>query len=79
MMKCRVFLFFLVLLWVWPCPVSASQKTKLLEVLKPNAVSEKDEASMNMLFSISELKRNLNQRINEKKALLEKSTSETEN
>ncbi len=78
MMKCRVFLFFLVLLWVWPCPVSASQKTKLLEVLKPNAVSEKDEASMNMLFSISELKRNLNQRINEKKALLEKSTSETE-
>ena len=78
MIKRRVFLFFLVLLWVWPCPVSASQKTKLLEVLKPNAVSEKDEASMNMLFSISELKRNLNQRINEKKALLEKSTSETE-
>ncbi|MDA8136835.1 MAG: hypothetical protein M0T82_19610 [Desulfobacteraceae bacterium] len=78
MIKHRIFLFFLVLLWVWPCPVSASQKTKLLEVLKPNAVSEKDEASINMLFSISELKRNLNQRIKEKKALLEKSTSETE-
>ncbi|MCM2284100.1 MAG: hypothetical protein NDI81_04935 [Desulfobacula sp.] len=78
MIKHRIFLFFLVLLWVWPCPVYASQKTKLLEVLKPNAVSEKDEASINMLFSISELKRNLNQRIKEKKALLEKSTSETE-
>jgi len=78
MMKYRVFIFFLVFLWVWPCPVSASQKTKLLEVLNSKAVSEKDEASINMLFSISELKRNLNQRITEKRTLLEKSTSETE-
>jgi hypothetical protein len=78
MIKFRFFLFFLVLLWVWPCPVSASQKTKLLDVLNSKAVSEKDKASVNMLFSISELKRNLNQRITEKKALLEKSTSETE-
>lgn len=78
MIKCRVFLVFLVLLWVWPCRVSADQTSKLLDVLNPKAVSEKDEASINMLFSISELKRSLNQRIKEKKTLLEKSTSETE-
>lgn len=77
MIKRRVFLIFLVLLWVWPCQVPAEQKSKLIEVLNPKAVSEKDGASINMLFSISELKRNLNQRIKEKKALLEKSTSET--
>jgi hypothetical protein len=78
MIKYRVFLFFLVLLWVWPCQISAEQKSKLIEVLSPKVFSEKDEAVTQMLFSISELKRNLNQRIKEKKALLEKSTSETE-
>jgi len=40
--------------------------------------SDKDDSAIKMLFSISGLKKNLNQRISEKKRALEKSTSETE-
>lgn len=77
-MKYRAFLICFVFLWVWPCQISADQKSKLIDALTPKVVSEKDEAAVNMLVSISELKKNLDQRIREKKTLLEKSTSETE-
>ncbi|MCP4113902.1 MAG: hypothetical protein GY737_00585 [Desulfobacteraceae bacterium] len=42
------------------------------------AVSDRDGSSIKMLLSIIELKKNLSQRISEKKSLLKKSTSETE-
>ena len=78
MMKYSAVLFFLVIFCAGSGHGVAEEKSMLTDALKPNLASEKDEASIKMLFSISELKRNLNQRITEKKALLEKSTSETE-
>lgn len=78
MMKYRAVLFFLMIFCVWPCHLSANEKTTLTDVLNKGEASEKDDASIKMLFSISELKRSLAQRITGKKALLEKSTSETE-
>lgn len=51
--------------------------SKTSSVIKDEA-SEKDDASAKMLFSVSELKRSLTQRITEKRALLQKSTSNTE-
>ena len=79
MMKYRAVLCFLVIFCVaFPFHLFADEKSTLKDTLNKSADPEKDEASIKMLFSISELKRSLSQRITGKKALLEKSTSETE-
>ncbi len=77
-MKYRIVLLFLVIFCVGPSCLFADEKSTLVDALEPKAASEREDASIKMLFSISELKRSLNQRINEKKARLEKSTSQNE-
>lgn len=78
-MKYGAVLFFLVIFCIlMPSHVFADEKSTLTKALTHNKDSEKDEASQKMLFSLSELKRSLSQGISEKKARLDKTTSETE-
>ncbi len=78
-MKYCIVLFFIVFYCIWPVHGFADTKKGTLEnALNQNAEMGKDEASMKMLFSLSELKRSLNQTIIEKKARLDKSTSQNE-
>ncbi|CCK79676.1 MULTISPECIES: hypothetical protein [Desulfobacula] len=48
------------------------------QALKPQPELDKNETSLKMLHSITELKKGLNQRINEKNKVLKKSSSDTE-
>ncbi len=77
-MKYCIVMLLIVFSCVWPGHGFSDEKSTLTQALNPNADLEKDEASIKMLFSLSELKRSLGQRITEKKARLDKTTSETE-
>lgn len=77
MMKCRVVIFGLLFFCIFSGNLLAAPG-KGVDSNSMETASDKDDISIKMLFSISELKRNLNQRISEKKRLLEKSTSDTE-
>ncbi|MFA5905273.1 MAG: hypothetical protein WC836_15170 [Desulfobacula sp.] len=79
MMKFGIVIFFIAIFcMLMPVHIVAEEKSTLTEALNKDAGQERDEAAVKMLFSISELKRSLSQRITEKKALLEKSTSQNE-
>lgn len=58
--------------------IDASSSSPEQKVLEPEQALDKNETSLKMLHSITELKKGLTQRINEKNKALKKSSSDTE-
>ncbi len=77
-MRCRIVIFILLFICLFSGHLMAGETKTADNALSKETVSDKDDASMKMLFSIFELKKNLNLRISEIKAALKKSSSETE-
>ncbi|MCP3874740.1 MAG: hypothetical protein GY699_16510 [Desulfobacteraceae bacterium] len=78
MMRYKISIYFLVFLFSLAGHLIADDTKAVGNTLSSPKISEKDDPSLKMLNSILELKKNLNQRISERKKSIKQSTSQTE-